>query len=291
MPIQFPANPVNGQVSQGYYYDANLLAWKASPISSGPAQVADTAPAGAIHGDVWYNSADGTIYVYYVDGTSSQWVETRSMPAPYVASSSTARDIFFGVPADETARLNLQNSGVQCFRSDKGWTEQYLATYNASTNPGGATPAGWYPFGGTKPAARLIRPANQATSGTSGVPTKIEFNSVVFDTANLTGPNTYSLTAPIAGIYHVMIHTSYASGNAALFFNTVLYKNNAVIGQSYFEDLTPGQSGQYPWPQINTMVSLAAGDFVSAYMSVNGTSQTLQGDRCSFEMIYVGPVR
>lgn len=291
MAIQFPASPTNGQIYQGYYYDSTLAAWKASPISAGPASIADSAPTGAIHGDVWYNSADGTIYVYYVDGTSSQWVETRSMPAPYVASSSTARDTFFGVPADETARLNLQNSGVQCFRSDKGWTEQYLATYNASTNPGGATPAGWYPFGGSRPAARLIKTNNQATSATSGAVTKIEFNSVVFDTANLSGPNTYSLTAPIPGIYQVITHTAYASGNAALFFVTALYKNGAVIGQSYFEDLTPGQSGQYPWPQVNAMLNLAAGDYVSVFMSVNGTNQTLQGDRCSFEMVYLGPAR
>lgn len=81
MPIQFPANPVNGQVSQGYYYDANLLAWKASPISAGPTQIADTAPSGAIHGDMWYNSADGSQYVYVNDGTSSQWVEVHSNTA------------------------------------------------------------------------------------------------------------------------------------------------------------------------------------------------------------------
>jgi len=81
MAIQFPANPVNGQVSQGYYYDANLLAWKASPISAGPTQIADTAPAGAIHGDMWYNSSDGSQYVYVNDGTSSQWVEVHSNTA------------------------------------------------------------------------------------------------------------------------------------------------------------------------------------------------------------------
>lgn len=291
MAIDFPNSPTPGQVFQGYYWDNDKNAWRSQSTNRGSVITSATTPTGASAGDLWFNTVDGTIYVYYDDGITTQWIEARSMPSSYVASSSSVRDSYFGVPADETQRLALQNSGVQCFRSDKGWTEQYLATYNSSTNPGGATPAGWYPFQGVKPAARLIRPANQSTSGTSGTATKIEFNSVVFDTANLSGPNTYSLTAPVAGIYHVLIHTAYASGNAALFFNTRLHKNDVFMGQSYFEDLTPGQSGQYPWPQINTMVNLAAGDFLSVYMSVNGTSQTLQGDRCSFEMIYVGPAR
>lgn len=76
MAIQFPASPTNGQVYQGYYYDSTLSAWKASPVSAGPVAIADVAPTGAIHGDVWYNSTDGTMYIYYVDGSSSQWVES-----------------------------------------------------------------------------------------------------------------------------------------------------------------------------------------------------------------------
>lgn len=78
MPIQFPTSPTNGQVYSGYYYDAALSAWKASPISAGPIAISDTPPAGAIHGDMWYKSNDGTTYIYYNDGSTSQWVEVRS---------------------------------------------------------------------------------------------------------------------------------------------------------------------------------------------------------------------
>ena len=81
MAIQFPANPTNGQVYQGYYYDSNLSAWKASPVSAGPVAIADVAPTGAIHGDMWYNSLDGSSYIYVNDGTSSQWVEVHSNTA------------------------------------------------------------------------------------------------------------------------------------------------------------------------------------------------------------------
>lgn len=234
MPIQFPENPTNGQVSQGYYYDANLLAWKASPISAGPASIADSAPSGAIHGDVWYNSTDGTIYVYYVDGTSSQWVETRSMPAPYVASSSTARDAFFGVPADETARLNLQNSGVQCFRSDRGWTEQYLATYNASTNPGGMAVAGWYPKAPV--SARFWIPDHTANpsgtftmtlDSTKSSSLALNFFSISGSTITFRNPGVYSL-------WYRIRSTAVASGTRAFF--TIQFSDLYTSNGSTFID-------------------------------------------------------
>jgi hypothetical protein len=290
MAISFPASPTNGQVYQGYYYDSTLNAWKASPISAGPASVADTAPAGAIHGDVWYNSLDGTIYIYYVDGTSSQWVETRSMPAPYVASSSTARDTFFGVPSDETARLNLQNSGVQCFRSDKGWTEQYLSTYNSSTNPGGATPAGWYPFSGTLPAARLQKSTTQLTAASSAK-TRVDFNVVQLDTSGMSVPNQYSLTAPVAGLYQVNAKLCYQATGSTVFCFTTIFKNGSDMGTTYFEDLVPPNGSQYPYPKVSALIPLAAGDYVGTYMSSGTTGVGIQYDRCSFEMIYLGPMR
>jgi hypothetical protein len=34
-----------------------------------------TSPTPPVDGEVWYNSDDGRTYIYYNDGTSSQWVE------------------------------------------------------------------------------------------------------------------------------------------------------------------------------------------------------------------------
>ena len=44
-----------------------------STSSSIPVQ--DTAPTSPSNGDLWFNSSDLTLYVYYDDGSSSQWVE------------------------------------------------------------------------------------------------------------------------------------------------------------------------------------------------------------------------
>ena len=47
----------------------------------------DTAPADPAEGDLWWKSEDGKLYVYYNDGTSTQWVDAAG---PSVAVQSTA---------------------------------------------------------------------------------------------------------------------------------------------------------------------------------------------------------
>jgi hypothetical protein len=40
--------------------------------------VSDTAPAGGNDGDLWYDSSDGTLYVYYEDVDGAQWVQVKA---------------------------------------------------------------------------------------------------------------------------------------------------------------------------------------------------------------------
>ena len=62
----------------------------------------------------------------------------------FIASSSAARDSYWGVPSTSTQQLALQNKGARTVRTDTGYVEQYFAVYNSSTNPGGRDSAGWY---------------------------------------------------------------------------------------------------------------------------------------------------
>lgn len=43
--------------------------------------VADTAPVGGNPGDMWFDSTDGTLYVYYEDVDGSQWVQVQANSA------------------------------------------------------------------------------------------------------------------------------------------------------------------------------------------------------------------
>jgi hypothetical protein len=44
--------------------------------------VGDTPPASPSNGAGWWDSADGQLYIYYNDGTSSQWVPASNLPGP-----------------------------------------------------------------------------------------------------------------------------------------------------------------------------------------------------------------
>ena len=89
MALDFPANtsapyidPVSGLK---YIYNTSVGAWEAA--IQPPAVVSDAAPAITIPGFLWWDSTNGSLYVYYSDGNSSQWVEA----APTGSSSSIAR--------------------------------------------------------------------------------------------------------------------------------------------------------------------------------------------------------
>ena len=78
MAINFPDSPSNGdtQTINGavYTYNSTTGKWDVSGDNTTNVTVSDTAPSGAVAGDQWFNSADGSLYVYYNDGSSSQWV-------------------------------------------------------------------------------------------------------------------------------------------------------------------------------------------------------------------------
>ena len=78
MPLDFPTSPTNGQTYNGYVYSSSVGAWQAKPAAQSPFYTSDTPPSNPVVGDSWFNTNDGTMYIYVNDGTSSQWVEHRS---------------------------------------------------------------------------------------------------------------------------------------------------------------------------------------------------------------------
>ena len=80
--IDFPSSPTNGQVftdgASTWVYDSAKGAWRSAPYEPGAAITSATAPTNPQNGDIWFNTEDGTTYVYYNDGNSAQWTEIRS---------------------------------------------------------------------------------------------------------------------------------------------------------------------------------------------------------------------
>jgi len=81
MPLDFPTSPTDGRQYNGYVYSSATGAWRGKAASSSPVYTSATAPANPVAGDMWWNSNDGTMYVYYKDADAYQWVEVRSQIA------------------------------------------------------------------------------------------------------------------------------------------------------------------------------------------------------------------
>ena len=100
MAINFPDTPTDGQV---FTVGATSWTWYTTPglwrITSGPSgytgsrgttYIDDTAPTTPINGDTWWDTIEGIRYVYYDDGSSSQWVQESIIgPIGYTGSAST----------------------------------------------------------------------------------------------------------------------------------------------------------------------------------------------------------
>lgn len=82
--IDFPSAPLLNQVfaaNNGVSYIWNGSIW--ITVSSGAAQASDTPPSNPVVNQLWFNSALGQLFIYYNDGSSSQWVPAN--PAPVAA--------------------------------------------------------------------------------------------------------------------------------------------------------------------------------------------------------------
>ena len=107
MALDFPASPTNGQVYGSYVYNSTVGAWQSKEDPATVATVSTTAPASANPGDLWYDSDDGTSYMYYDDGTSAQWVELLSSGLPLL---NTKADLTYVDSQDATLNTAIQNN-------------------------------------------------------------------------------------------------------------------------------------------------------------------------------------
>jgi len=88
MAYNFPDSPSNGDTftlnGVTYAYNSTKGVWKDTAVGVLPATVtsSDTAPLNPKAGDLWYRTDVSSLYVYYSDGSSSQWVGVSGPAGP-----------------------------------------------------------------------------------------------------------------------------------------------------------------------------------------------------------------
>ena len=101
--VDFPASPSNGQQLHAngitYIYNSTKGVWRdvANSINVNSANP----PANPEPGQIWFNTASAVLYVYYNDGSSSQWVSVSGPVGPAGAAGSA------GASASPTSYANL----------------------------------------------------------------------------------------------------------------------------------------------------------------------------------------
>ena len=82
MALDFPSNPVDGQIYGNYQWSSSSGAWKGRPQLQQTSTQSPTAPTSPNIGDIWVDTTDGSSFYWYDDGTSKQWVEFMSSGIP-----------------------------------------------------------------------------------------------------------------------------------------------------------------------------------------------------------------
>lgn len=198
------------------------------------------------------DAAPGALYFY--NATTGTWQLGNQ---PTVADQSHRDALFSGtlVPVQ----------GDEVFRTDLGRMEVYFALYNASTNPGGASVAGWYPGDNNGPSCVVQRNATVQNLGAtaytilSGVFADVEVRGGV------TSPtaNSGKMVAPIDGWYHVDIH-AYMTTASAMTALLVVKKNSVTTDAAgVVLRTTSGGLANVCDATVSGDVLMAAGDYLS----------------------------
>jgi hypothetical protein len=154
-----PADPVQGMfwfnTTDGFlyiYYDDGSSAQWVSIASNGGGggsaggaglHMGDAPPADPAAFPLWWNSANGFLYVFYNDGDSSQWVSVTGNGGASSGGSSTGAGLHMGdaPPADPAAYPFWWNStdGLLYVYYDDGNSAQWVSTSSSGGGSSGAS--------------------------------------------------------------------------------------------------------------------------------------------------------
>tara|TARA_B100001057_G_scaffold235194_1_gene235523 strand:- start:294 stop:2819 length:2526 start_codon:yes stop_codon:yes gene_type:complete len=143
MAVNFPDSPTNGDThavgNLTYVYNSTTDVWEPSQaVTTATIQISDTPPATAIQGELWHNSSDMKLYVYYNDGTSSQWVVASPQiagPAGPTGPSSNLTAVAEDILPDADSSRNLGSP-------TKKWKGLYLSSSTIFLGDSGTISAG-----------------------------------------------------------------------------------------------------------------------------------------------------
>ena len=122
MATNFPNSPSNGAThtfaGRTYTYSSSIGGWTAqegTPVATGT-----SAPSTPEPGDLWFDSSSATLFFYYADGSSNQWVSVSGPAGPTGPTGATG-------PAGSDASISVSDAVPSSPSAGQLW-------WNSSTN-------------------------------------------------------------------------------------------------------------------------------------------------------------
>jgi hypothetical protein len=149
--VNLPDNPANGTTETvdgiTYTYNSSKGYWTTAASSGGgggggaSVSTSDAAPGSPSDGDLWYDTDDGGMFVYYQDTDSSQWVEVIGSAGSDGADGTAATGygqvpiVYTEPPTTHTLNKDGSTSTVQMQAVDpEGTSITYAIAYANATN-------------------------------------------------------------------------------------------------------------------------------------------------------------
>lgn len=165
---QGATNPTTGSSGELFFNTVDLKVYAHNGTtwlpSGGGVTVSATAPSSPVAGDCWYDSVDGTLYVYYNDGDSSQWVEVAANSGISVALSGR-----LGVVETYVTTLQSEMDAVESRALSLETRATALELADSTTNKAGLIPIIPSSVSVTSGTASVASDGTITFSGASGI--------------------------------------------------------------------------------------------------------------------------
>ena len=205
----------------------------------------------------------------------------------------------FASNAARTSALASPSQGMVSYLNDSNSYWQYYEAYNAATNPGGASVAGWYPAEGTVLFAG--KRSNTSLSLANGAYTNVTFNtfSCAGSTSNTDTIQISSATVPAtftvrkAGWYQVSIGTPLSAFSSTAGTVRLVGANRNSTGASTNQLLltrTTTDNGPSSGLRLDsaTAVLLASGDVIRFWIYQDSGGSATNND-INASIVYLRP--
>jgi hypothetical protein len=267
--------------------DTTMVIFDLRRVPGSASDLTELATLGGSEGDTKIVREGGATFIR----SSGVWVQ-RTIAT---FATTTDRDTAY---AKASAAYRAQNAQARDLSTMSVST--YFALYNASSNPGGAKAAGWYPTS-LGPSGRMARSTTAAPLATNGwaVLAASAFSDTVAGADKAVGmPTPFATnggwTAPVDGVYGVDA-SAYVSGTGTGSIIFAIKKNDATATNAGIViSTTSGSAGTDAAAAVSGQIALAAGDILRIGIFSGGTAGTISTSNpaaLSFGIQYLRPIR